>query len=219
MSDQNEAPATQEGEGEAQEGEGQREFLTREEAQKLAKDAEETAFRRAQSYFDKAQGSVREKLNALEDAWKIQEAAGITIDEETRSKARAQVAQQASVESLAQPTEKPTEQSQAKDARQVGGYDPVLEIVLRMQAEAGVEITDEDPEVKMLDNSSAFALVSSLPKAIAAKKARIGTSEGEGEQEPRHITGIGQGTSANPIASMTSPDDLFREYKRAKRRG
>ena len=84
-SDPNAAPGGT-GEGQNQEKPDQQEFITLDQAQKIANEAEEKAFKRAQGLITKTTGKVRGRLEALEQQWKMQEEAGKPVPPEVKER-------------------------------------------------------------------------------------------------------------------------------------
>ena len=86
-------------------------------------------------------------------------------------------------------------------------------IAWQMMDDAGIEITDADPEAAALDRSNQMAFLNSMQRAIEAKKARVG---GNGVQQPeappRVPTGAGVfGSRTVPDYTAMDDDSLWKE--------
>jgi hypothetical protein len=191
------------------------EYITREEAQRMAQEASEAAFRKAQGLIDKGNAGtlkqVQGKLKALEDMFKLQEKVGMTVTPEQKDKMKNDVLMQAFTE-----TPESTPIPAGNQPAQVGTQDeaeqdPVTAEAWQMMKDAGITIEDNDPETKTLDQSSPYKFLKSIDAAIAAKKARI-TSNPQQTQAVHTPTNLGASglPNSNPIQNITDPRELLR---------
>jgi len=180
MSDQNNGAAFQ-GAGQPPQtpvqtggNDGQPQFLTRQEADALIKDAVESAVQRAQSLTGKAENRLRKEFQAkkaqMASATKMLESRGVVITPEIKSQLEAGLL----AETLAE--EQDGEPGPGQPQRQVTGADQEIADINRRAMEMMlfffVVIEDNDEEVKLLSHKSPAAFLLSVAKAIEAKQAR-----------------------------------------------
>lgn len=170
----------------------QKEYLTRDEALQLAKDAEEAAFKRAQSLIDKANAGVLKKvqgdLKSLEQAIDLQRKAGIQITDAQAETLKQQVINKAFTEvkidepePVAPISQPPAQVGEPGDATQ----DPINAEAQRMAEEMGVALDPNDPEWGIVKtDGTPFQYLSTVQQALQAKKQR---------------------TAVNPQARLTTP--------------
>lgn len=169
-------------------------YVTVEEAQRLADEAANKVLRQAQSFFDqnsnKFTKEVRGRLDSLESAWKIQEAAGVTITDEQKKQIRQQVITDAATA--------PEQGQQQPPPTQVSGGDPddpavVNRKVGELYQRYGAQVFEGEPEAADLDYSSGAAFISSLEVAIQKKQARLsgGAQQAAAPQTNRTPTNAG----------------------------
>lgn len=164
----------------------QLEGLSREEVLKMVKEAEETAFRRAQGLITKTNTRIRERVGEIEQ---VLGKAGVTLDASQKAALVEQVTNQVS-------TEEPSEPASLEPPPPA---DPITQIASQMMKEAGVVVYEDDPEAKLIDMSNPYKFITSLPKAIEAKKARENTSS-----KTTNTPGMaGGGTPPSPYAGKS----------------
>lgn len=193
----------------------QPEYITRQEAARLAAEAADTAFRRAQSLFDKGNEKVRQRLGELESAWDMQAQAGAPVPEEVKMRLRQQVL---TAPQAAPPT---TEQAAAQPQQpQSGGQDPITLSAWEMIRSAGIEIKDDDPEMQQIKtHGTPYEFLATVAQAIEAKRQRVASTNSQpngGQAQPqqpgRLPTAVGGQGSYNPnaIADITDPRELLK---------
>lgn len=174
MSEQPLTPV-QPGAGQPQAQTGQPMSLTQEQLATLLEQtkaaAVEEAFRRAQGYYEKGQVKVQERMRQMEATLK---AAGVTVDDQTRDRMKQAIAAEVSKEPETPPAGTPTGSQQAgQPEKPPENLDPISTEAYAMQRQAGVFIEDNDPELSMIEQTSPYAFLRSIERAIEAKKARI----------------------------------------------
>jgi hypothetical protein len=185
----------------------QPEYVTRQEAEQMAEQAAENAFRRAQSLIDQRSAKVQEQVKALKDTIALQREAGIEI---TDAQEKAMVDKVAQKALLDQSSQLPTQPAQAG----AGSAEPDTQIDIAAGAimdALGVEIIDSDPKevLELLDMSSETAYLKSIPKAIA-KKRELAGQPASPPQPQRAPTNIGAGGNRpNPIQGVKDPTTLL----------
>jgi len=177
----------------------QPQYVTLDEAQRIATDAAEEAFRRAQSLYSKGQAGFEKKVQAdlrnLEKALELQKKAGVTVTPEQENHMRQQVINQAFMDGD-QPTQPAAPGAQPAQAGEgAEDIDPVTADAWRLMDEAGVTIEDDDPEVALLNQGSPYVFLKSIEAAIAAKRQRLGNTPQPQAQPPRTPTNAGSGGS------------------------
>lgn len=130
----------------AEQPSGQPQYVTLEQAQAMAKQAEEAAFRRAQGLIDtranRIDESVRQRLEQLTSTLDLQRAAGIQITPEQQRALEAQVM----AEEFKKPKQQqPGSQQQPQQPQDPQQYDPVQMIAQKMLDDAGVEWNEQHP--------------------------------------------------------------------------
>lgn len=215
-----EIPSPQPVEGE--QGKATPEYVTKEEAQRLAKEAAAEALRQAQSLFDKGNDRTMKKVQAdlqnLSKSLDLQRKAGIEVSPEQEETLRQRVISQV-LSAPDQPESPPaTQAAQAQaPAKPAEELDPINAEARKMEAAAGVVVAEDDPEFKtIIVNRSGYEFLKSVEAAIAAKKERLG-------MPPENaIPNLGGGTNnadPNPIKNITNPDKLIKMgYEQRKRR-
>lgn len=194
----------------------QPQYVTLEQAERLAKDAAEEAFRRAQSLYSKGQAGFEKKVQAdlknLEKALDLQKKAGVSITPEQENHMRQQVINQAFM-AEDQPNQADTTAGQPAQAGQdEEPPDPVTASAWAMMANSGVDILEEDPEyTQIVDRKTddAYVFLRSIEKAIEAKRQRLAVQP-QGQPPSRTPTNAGAGGSlTNPVTNMTNLDELW----------
>lgn len=210
-----EKPATPAAPGQQQvSGADQPKYVTLEEAQRLANEAAEAAFRRSQGLYEKGrqgfEARVQAELANFEKVLDLQKKAGMAFTPEQETALRQQAINQAFIGGEQNPPAESPEQPPAQDGGEDDAdLDPVTAEAWRMMEDAGIIIEDDDPEAGTLDQSSPYAFLRSIDKAIEAKRQRTG-----GQQEPasqaRTPTNIGSaGSHPNPVANTNDLDQLW----------
>lgn len=200
-----------------QKGAVQPQYLTLEEARRMAEEAEEKAFRRAQGLIEKTNAGVVKKVQSdlknLEQSIALQKKAGIEITADQEEKLKQQVFQRAFTEVEESPAPAQTAPAQAAPVQQPDNIDPITAEAVKMMQDAGVWIDDDDPETDVIDQSSIYAYLESVKKAIETKRQRIGTPA------PARVAGggvVGQSTS-NILPDGIPPIERLNRYFQNKR--
>jgi hypothetical protein len=190
-------------------------FVTVEEAKRLAEAAAEQAFRRAQGLVDKAsqanQLKVREALSKVDDVLKMQRDSGIQITPEQEAALRSRVMEKAYTTDGDKPLSQAGETLPDQDA--VPPPDPITaEAWRRMQAN-GVIIEETDPEIKLLEGStSPQDWLAKIDQAIIAKKVRTQpATQPSGVDISLTPTSAGGSGRYNPndLSQVKDPDALW----------
>jgi hypothetical protein len=190
MSDQTNAAISFTENGNSQEEVQQPKYLTVAEAAAL----EDRIVRRVQGLTDKAdsriQKEVRQQIKTMEASLK---AAGITMTPEQKAALQQNVINQTlTAETQPESSEAPPTQASAQGQQ---APDPISLAGWEIMKDAGMNIDPGDPEVSLLDVTSPGKWLSSIPAAIAAKKARL-------TQQPttpsRIPTNVGTGSVVPP---------------------
>lgn len=175
----------------------QPQYITYEQAQRMAQEAAETAFRRAQGLIDKREQRVQDTLSSLQNALKLQRASGIEITPEQEKALQ----DKAILEAWKSPAQAP---DLSKPAAQPVGDEPdtVTQIALGFEKRYGVEVYDEDPEARLIKaDGTPDEYIETYISAIMAKRQRL-----QGQPQPvRTPTNLGQGGS-QPQASRDLSD-------------
>lgn len=118
-----------------------------------------------------------------------------------------------------------TTPAQGKEPEKKGQDQPStnpLEIAVNNRVNAlyekmGLTLEDTDPEAQGIDNTDAFSFVSSVERALEAKKQRLEQS-GQPQKPPQTNvhTGGGGNTPVNPIANITDPNQLWEMAKKKR---
>lgn len=173
----------------------QPQYVTREEAQRLAQEAAEQAFRRAQGLNDKQAAKINGRIDELLTSYKA--VTGQEPTPEIRERAR---------------------QEAEKQAQQPGdpGPDDLIAQVNRridqLYENAGLKVYPGDPEEELLDKSNPDAFVQSIERALTVKKARLAGSPTSPEPAPVAQAPIigNAGGASNNIRNITDPTELLR---------
>lgn len=201
-------------------------YVTLEEAKRLAEEAAEERFRRAQSLTDKynsqLQSAVKTRVDEVLRSYKL-----LNPGQELSQEQLEQVRQRAINEVLSGDN---IQGSQAPGTPPSGSEQRVpddVEIqfverrVGQIEAQLGVEIREGDEEEKLLNWNTPEAFIQSYTQAATAKAKRLGiitaepTFPGAGPAAaPALVAGSGSG---NNLINMTKPDDLWNEAKRRNR--
>lgn len=220
MGDQSKATFEQPEAGQQPAGSDQTpQYLTKDEARKLkeeaVKEAEERAFRRAQGYYESEQTRVRERLNGLEQVWKMQEAAGVQLTDEQKNQIKQRTIQEAMTEQPSTvPGTPPPAQAPGQQPAGNAPPHPVTEMAWDMMDKAGVEIIEGDPEFQTLDYTDKSLFLMSVANAISAKKQRLSSAGTppvvQGQAQPQRTptnaggTGAGSGLEAQYRAELAN---------------
>ncbi|HBF40445.1 MAG TPA: hypothetical protein DDW19_01290 [Anaerolineaceae bacterium] len=213
------APApTQEQTAQTQAQTGNGEFVTKAEMEQKITEA----LRNAQSMTGKMEARINKKIVDLQ-------AAGVNVTREqaqaivTHEDQQAQGGQSGEVltNQAAQPGNQPAPQqgdpviNQAISWMQEDGIDKpngTTAESYRMMAEAGVHITENDPELKNIGGKTPIEFLKSVEKAIADKKARE-----ERSGSPGRIPALAQGGQSGNAVPLNVPgkdvlDDYFKKF-------
>jgi hypothetical protein len=209
----------------------QPEYITREEATRLAQQAAEEAYRKAQGLFDKGRDGILKKvqsdLQALTKSLELQKQAGFQITPDQESALRNQVIQRALSEPEApappQPSSNQPAQAGTQGAEDNGApHNEYEAAAFALFDSTGILIEQTDPEAAQLDNSSGPAWLTSVAKAIEAKRTRLASPPQPPQQQAavqttaqqppaRTPTNAGSyGAPVNPIANINDPQELLR---------
>lgn len=178
----------------------QPQYITRDEAQRLAEAAADAAFRKAQGLTDKTASRLEKQVQ--ERLAEIEKFVG-PLTEEQKAKMASSLTQQEAAAPAANPqAATPTAvMDQAEIDRQTG------EIYRRY----GIELDDTDPEARLVESAKTpEAWLAALDKATAAKAARLKTPA------QARVASFGGGAAADPVISTNNPDQL---WKLANERG
>lgn len=193
-------------------GEIRPEYITRQEAEGLAREAAEAAaeaaYRRAQSYADKRQQVFNQSIEALNKALEMQRAAGITITPEQEQNLKDRVWQQAMTAQIgdsASPENSPPGTPTPGETAQ-GQLSDIDKAAFEIMEEYGVTIEKADPEFDMLDPSTPRKYLNSMEKAIQAKQARLQKDTGNA----RTPTNAGMtGGQAMPVRDFKNAREIL----------
>jgi len=181
----------------------QSEYISRDEAQQLADQAAEKAFKRSQALITKSNERIRAEVTRLET---LQTKAGLPpLTPEQREKITDQVREEVLTEPS--PTAMPGHGVADED------LDPVNKIATSMMNEAGVLILEEDPEFKTLsETKDPYIFIKELAKAIEAKRARTSTQAEKSKAAAIHNPGLGTGAQPPPEVRPGQGYEVLGEY-------
>ena len=146
-------------------------FVTAEEAQRIANQAAEAAFRRAQGLTEKTRQGIESQIATLRQEM---QAKGAPLAPEQEQVLRSQLEAQA-----VQQSEPPASAQQPAPAAQPQTTgDPVLDVAFSMMRDAGTTVEEADPEFASIkQDGTPKQFLDSVETAIAAKKVRLGGKE------------------------------------------
>lgn len=209
MSDQTgTAPTTELPGVEVSEANGQPDVLTRSEVERMVKEAEDKAFQRAQSLFDKGQGKVSKELKELQVTLDNLKAHGVEVPPEKVRAMQDEAIRKAFVQDEPAPPANGKTPTPAQPGQAAANSDPVTAEAWAMMQKAGVVIEDSDPEAATLDQSSPYAFLKSIDAAIIAKQQRL-LAQGK----PAEVRLPGQ-SGGSPGASVASLQAQLQELQR-----
>ena len=197
------------------------------------------AVRRSQSLVDKADRRITERLRqefqSLDKTVELLKGLGVEIDPAMVERAK----QVKLIQEFQGQEQLPGEDSRPQESQPTEpdfGGSPAVAAAWQMQQEAGVFIEDNDPEVAMLKlDGTVTEMLTSLSKAIEAKKARLAGTTGEkpgaaddkNQQQTqtegddvaklaaRNPGGVGTGrTAEGPPDGLSSMDYFRRAYSK-----
>lgn len=174
-------------------------ILTKEDVLQVVQEAMHAFSRQEQSARDKLEARIKTEF---ERQMGLLQKAGVQPTTEQvealRNATRANVIEEER-ERVAKPAAQPAEQRP---------LDPISAEAQRIIRESGIQLLKDDPEAKTVDRSSPFAFLTSIAKAVEAKKARV---EAERTQAARAQTPMmgGSATPGNPIANIKDIDQLY----------
>uniref|UniRef100_A0A6M3KU18 Uncharacterized protein n=1 Tax=viral metagenome TaxID=1070528 RepID=A0A6M3KU18_9ZZZZ len=186
----------------------QPQYITLDEAQRLFKDAEDNAFRRAQGLVDKADNritrKVQENLSGVQGMLDALKAQGVDVPADKAQALKNDAINKAYTDVAPELTPaSPPKPAQAL-AQEGGDVDPVTAIAWQMMKAVGVTIDQDDP---LLDRSSPVAFLNSVEAAIRATGVQPASVEGR-----RTPTSAGmRGAHVVPNYGDMSMDDLWAE--------
>lgn len=195
---------------------GQPQYVTLEQAQAMAKQAEETAFRRAQGLIDtranRIDESVRQRLEQLASTLDLQRAAGIQITPEQQRALEAQVM----AEEFKKPQQQqPGSQQQPQQPQDPQQFDPIQMVAQKMLDDAGVEWDEQHPAAAEL--LQVVSDPTATPKRyLDAVDAYIQANKGQQPPNPnqpatdRLPTNLGgTGGTTNPVTATNDLNELW----------
>lgn len=192
----------------------QPEYLTREQAEALVKQAAqqatEDAFRRAQGFVVKRDQAIQKSLDDLKATLEMQRQAGVTITPEQERVMQEQVRQKAIQE--AGPSDQASTQQPVQAAAD-DTIDPITAIAIGFERRYGVEITEEDPEFRLIKTDGAEdEYLDTYLQAIQTKQKRL---QGQPPPTVRTPTNLGQGgtppTNRDPLQYRTRLSEALRK--------
>jgi hypothetical protein len=202
-SGQTQEPLSQEGANAAQP-----QYITRDEAARMAKEAAEEAFRRAQGLMDRGNQKVRERIAQLENSWAIQAQAGAPVSEDVKEKSRTLAMQTALMEPDSSQPASRSQPGQPAQAAQQGADeppDPITAEGWRLMDEAGITFEDNDPEMGTIIHSTPLAYLNSIQAAIDSKRRRLQGQQQTQVQTTRTPTSAGtMGAPAMGVDAITA---------------
>lgn len=202
---------------EPQQGQNGQGYVTREELAQFQDGLKDTLsewYQGVQSQTDRYQARVQQRLTEFESGIAALKQSGVTLDEAQIEAARNKLV----VDTLAKAPEQ-----QQRAQQQEPGEDPQLEAYRntvtasaeRMMRAAGVEISDDDPEVAQYIEPKAEGSVEEyldgVLAAINAKKERLARGPNVG-QIPS-LSG-GGAPATNNLQNITDPSSLWQEAMR-----
>lgn len=190
----------------------QPEYITLQDAQRLFKDAEEKAFRRAQGLVDKADNrttkKVQENLQAVQGMLDALKGQGIEVPAEKALALKNQAIEKAYAVDPESTPVSPQEPAQAP-VQEDGQVDPVTAIAWKMMQDSGVVVDETNP---LLDRSSEMAFLNSVQAAITASGTTQPPQNVDPPQTPRTPTSAGMiGSHVVPNYGDMSMDELWAE--------
>ena len=178
-----------------------KEFLTREEAQRLFEDQKNDLLRQTQSLTDKASSrldkQLRGEIKKVNDVIDLQKKAGIDITPEQERTMR-QMAYDTALGQIGEETDdlekgaaKPPDMNNPQQVMKAATAAVIDGLVTDIYKEAGVTVYENDPELEMIDKTTPMAFLNSVKAAVEKKKQRIQTAP-----ETR-IASLGKGQQTN----------------------
>ena len=186
--------------------------LTLDEVRRIAKEAEENAFRRSQGLFDKGQAKVRERIEQLEQTFKY--VPGMT--EEQKEAAR----QKAAYDALREPESPPAKPEPPAQARPVSApeLDPITASAVELEREYGFGFDAGDPEIAAVNTGGTVRqYLKTYEEALQAKRERLALPGAVLTARTPTNAGAG-GRTTNPVLQTDDPDELWKMVRSGKRR-
>ena len=209
--------------GAAPQGEAVPQYVTLAEAQRVAREEADTAFRNAQGYADKGVDAFRkqvsQQLASLEQTLTMAKAHNVAISPEQEAALRQQVINDSFKATPTAPQQVP---QAAQPGEPEGVIDPIYATALEYMEEANTYIEEGDPEFAALDKefASPGAFLKEVQKQIPIKQARL-----SGKQPPSQLptqpaqnrlpTNVGGGgaPSTEYFGKVRNPDDIWRDLQ------
>ncbi len=192
-------------------------YITLEAAEKLAREAEERAYWRAEKLVRSADkrisGKVQADLAALEKMINVQKSAGIEITPMQEAQLRNKVISDAYSQADPPPTHTEQQEKPNPEAPSSEAIDPTTAQAWRLMKAAGITINEDDPEVKLVDNSDEDHFLLSIAAAIETKRQRIASTPMQAPGRTPTGAGATGAHQANPIQDITDPAELLRIAK------
>ncbi len=199
----------------------QPQYITLEQAKKLADDAAEAAFRRAQGLVTKTnqglENKIRADIQAIEQTVAMQRASGIQItpEQEATLKQNAVLNAYKAAPPEPPPGASPGTQSPAgspgqqvsagQEGEEIPVTDPLMDQAIQIMDQAGVYILQTDPEWNVIAQAQPAQYLQAVQDGIASKVKRLATPP-----EAR-LSGLGAGSQpASPLPQNLSPIELLK---------
>lgn len=174
-------------------------YITRDEAQRLAEAAADAAFRKAQGLTDKTASRLEKQVQ--DRLAEIEKFVGPLTEEQKAKMAN----------SLTQQEAAPATNPQAATPVAVMDQAEIDRRTSEIYQKHGLELEDTDPEARLVDGvKSPEAWLAALETATAQKAARLKTPA------QARVAAFGGGAAANPVMTTNDPDQL---WKLARERG
>jgi hypothetical protein len=171
----------------------QPQYLTRAEAEAMAKQASDDSFRRAQGLIDKRDKAIQESLKNLQATIAMQKAAGIEITPAQEK----QLEDQAILHAVRNTgTSEPAPMLQPAQVANDDALDPITTVAVGFERRYGVEITEADPEFKTINTTGEpDEYLETYLAAIKSKQQRLQT-------QPQFRTPTNLGQSGGPAPTQ-----------------
>jgi len=196
-------------------------YVTIEEAQRLANEAADKAFVRAQSLVDKSSNRINEQISArieqIETAYKM-------TGQEMTPEQKATLRQNVVLQTLAEkPTSADNQQAaqtaQSAQSQAPTGIDPIAAAAIKM-AEAVGGFEEGDPEFAQVTRNDlpAHEWLAKVAEQVQAKKERLASAKTRNAGST--IIGIGNGgaVNSNNISAINDPATLYMMGEKQLRR-
>jgi hypothetical protein len=195
--------------------------LSPEQYQADLRAAEEAAFRRAQGLYESGRTNFEQKvqgeLASLKNFIEVAKLSGKEITPQDEQQMRQNVIARAY--ETAQPATPPGQPQLQAPEGNGDDADPVTLAAWEMMKEVGVDIEDNDPEVRLIvDNGTPLQFIRSVEKAIAAKQARTGATGNQPPAVQPHVPTNAGGGGA-PAYQQLKPGDQDARWEQIQSNG